>query len=223
MHRHILLTGRGRYGIPETRPLGLNRLEFIQGLTWYTYKDSRRTHVLNSNLGGKGVQFYQDDDRFERVYDYPDECIPHLRKFAAVCAPDFSMYTDMPIAHQLWSHYRKQWVAKYWEVQGLTVIPTVGWSTPASYDFCFEGIPENSIVTVSSVGNYKGTSSYDYFLRGYMEMVNRLHPVAVLWRGNIPQELAPVCRNLQMNEQGDMHFKERHTAPKKGNRIKIKI
>ncbi len=35
---------------------------------------------------------------------------------------------------------------------GVTVIPTVSWSTPDSYPFAFAGIATGSVVAVSTVG-----------------------------------------------------------------------
>ena len=44
------------------------------------------------------------------------------------------------------------WCGAYWQSKGLTVIPTISWSTPSSYDFCFDGVEENSIVAVGMIG-----------------------------------------------------------------------
>ena len=61
-----------------------------------------------------------------------------FRRFRFVCTPDFSMYTDFPLALQINSHYRKHWLGAYWQSKGITVIPTIFWSDERSFEWCFD-------------------------------------------------------------------------------------
>lgn len=133
------------------------------------------------NPKSKIVHCFVDDYQFVRYWNTPDKYIPVLLKFSAVCAPDFSTYTDMPIAMQIYNHYRKHWLAAYWQLHGMTVYPTISWSDESSYDWCFDGEPVGGIVAVSSVGTR-------LFLRGYDEMMKRLDPRWVIFYGNVPEE-----------------------------------
>lgn len=72
--------------------------------------------------------FFIDDYRFERVWNQPERYIDTLRKYDGVLSPDFSMYTDMPLPMQAWNSYRSKALAKYWQGEGITVIPTLCWS-----------------------------------------------------------------------------------------------
>ena len=67
--------------------------------------------------------------------------------------------------------------------QGLEVIPTVSWSLASSYDFCFLGLPERSVLAISTVGTHKDRSAKAPFLAGFEEMLKRLNPSAVLCYG----------------------------------------
>lgn len=140
------------------------------------------------NESEKIVHFFVDDYQFVRYCNQPDKYIPKLAKFAAVCAPDFSLYTDMPLAMQIYNHYRKHWLAAYWQMHGLTVYPTIGWSDEQSYDWCFDGEPIGGIVAVSSVGTQKSKESKRLFLRGYDEMMKRLEPQGIIFYGQAPSE-----------------------------------
>jgi hypothetical protein len=93
------------------------------------------------------------------------------------------MYTDMPRALQIYNHYRKQWLAAYWQKLGVKVIPTISWSDSESFDFCFDGVPTHSVVAVSSVGCMKQKEAKAAFIAGYDEMMRRLKPCAVLYYG----------------------------------------
>ena len=68
----------------------------------------------------------------------------------------------------------------YWQEHGLTVIPTISWSSYQSFEFCFEGVEEGSIAAISTVGCRKSKKD---FLRGYDAMLERIRPEAVICYG----------------------------------------
>lgn len=94
----------------------------------------------------------------------------------------------MPLAMQIYNHYRKHWLAAYWQAHGLTVYPTISWSDEQSYDWCFDGEPAGGIVAVSSVGTQNNKEAKRLFLKGYEEMMKRLTPSFVIFYGNVPLE-----------------------------------
>lgn len=171
--------GTWRYGIPEIAP----ETEYPKGE--FIPVNYAKTEKCPQD---KILHFFVDDYQFSRFWNTPDRYIPLLRKFRAVCAPDFSTYTDMPVAMQIYNHYRKHWLAAYWQAHGMTVYPTISWSTPDSYEWCFDGEPEGGIVAVSSVSTQADAESKRLFLQGYQEMLRRLHPAWVIFYGNVPQE-----------------------------------
>lgn len=172
-------TGVGKFGIPYISPeTECPSSEFIP----MNYANTAK------NPESKAVHCFVDDYQFLRYWNQPDKYIPLLSKFQAVCSPDFSLYTDMPVAMQIYNHYRKHWLAAYWQMHGITVYPTIAWSTPDSYDWCFDGEPTGGIVAVSSVGTQKNKESKRLFLQGYEEMMKRLDPQFVIFYGNVPEE-----------------------------------
>lgn len=136
----------------------------------------------------KVVHTFVDDYQIARWWNQPDNYIQMLKKFEAVCAPDYSTYTDMPVALQIYNHYRKHWVAAYLQMHGVTVYPTISWSDDASYSWCFDGEPTGGVVAVSSVGTQRDNESKRMFLRGYDEMMKRLEPSFVIFYGAVPPE-----------------------------------
>lgn len=135
-----------------------------------------------------GVHFFIDDYQFNRVWSQPDAYIDRLRRFQAVCSPDFSTYTDFPRAVQIYNHYRKHWLGAYWREHGITVIPTISWSDYSSFDWCFDGEPVGGMVAVSSVGTQNNPVTRELFITGYREMMDRLEPSTVIMYGNVPEE-----------------------------------
>lgn len=141
------------------------------------------------NPENAGVHFFLDDYQFARVWNFPDKYTPALSKFRYLCAPDFSTYSDMPKILQMYNHYRKHWLAAYWQKLGLTVIPSISWSTPDSFAWCFDGEPEGGIVAVGTAGTQRSKETRAAFLEGYNTMLERLNPCKVLVFGKVPEGL----------------------------------
>ena len=133
-----------------------------------------------------GIHFFIDDYLFARVWNDPARYAGFLGGFGAVMTPDFSLFTDYPLAVQIYNHYRKHLLGAYWQWLGLTVIPTICWSDHASFDWCFDGEPVSSTVAVSSVGTQNRDASRQLFLDGYSEMLARLRPTRIIFFGDIP-------------------------------------
>lgn len=86
----------------------------------------------------------------------------------------------MPIALQLYNTFRNRYCGAVWQDNGLIVIPTISWSTNESFEFCFDGIEEGSVVAISTLGSRK---EKQLFLNGYFEMIKRIQPTNVLCYG----------------------------------------
>lgn len=163
-----LFEGEGKYNIPKLKP--------VYDLP--IHKWARFSEVLQNRKEkhDTGVHFFIEDYFFERVWNHPNKYIIPLSRFGCVLSPDFSMFTDMPRALQIYNHYRKHWVAAYWQQQNFTVIPTIGWVDEESFEWCFDGEPTESIVAVNNVGADK-----ELFKAGYDEMIRRLNPKEILF------------------------------------------
>ena len=168
----------GKYDIPVIQPLyELDCHAFIG------FDSNREKHL------DKGIHFFLHDYQFERVWRSIERYTEILSRPPCVLAPDFSPYADFPKIIQIYNHYRKHYCAAFWQLHGLTVIPTITWSYPESYDFCFDGEPQDSIVAVSSVSVMNSAEGRQLFLQGFEEMMNRLHPRRILFNGKVPDEL----------------------------------
>ena len=111
-----------------------------------------------------------------------------LSQFGAVCAPDFSLYNEMPLAMQIYNHYRKHWCAAYWQAHGIHVIPTLCWCGMDSFDWCLDGTPKHSIVSISSVGTQNNDYEKECFARQCRKALDILEPTEILWYGKCPAE-----------------------------------
>ena len=102
---------------------------------------------------------------------------------------DFSLYFDMPLAMQIWNTYRNRAFAFWLQENGVDVIPNVQWGDERSYEFCFEGIPKNSIVAISTHGCIQGKKERPLFKKGLEELVGRLKPTTIVNYSNTPDDI----------------------------------
>lgn len=188
----------GEYGIPIIE--GVSE-PYNEETEWIPF------NYLGSNKkdpSKMGVHFYVHDYQFERLWTSPDMYLDRLRKYRYVASPEFSIYTDMPKALQVYNHYRKHWVGRYLQENGVNILPTITCGLPQTYKFCFDGEPTDSIVLVSTLGlSKKGDEDYlDYFDMEIDEIRKRLHPSQILAQGIIPEkykgEFIPLKRGYKL-------------------------
>ena len=189
--------GVGEYNIPAIEPVYEQDATF-----WLGFNYVKSTTKVTPKTG---VHFFLDDYQFERLWYTPNKYIDYLSRFNCVLSPDFSLYSDFPKAVQIFNHYRKHWLAAYWQEQGMKVIPTLAWSDKESFDWCFDGEPEGGIVAVSNVGCMQSKESRKLFNDGYNEMLIRLQPKEILFYAHTLDDYkGPVHFIKYMNGLTDM-------------------
>ena len=130
-----------------------------------------------------GIHFYVDDYQFERVWNYPEKYINVLSEYDCILSPDFSLYMDMPMPMKIWNIYRSRQIGAYYQSKGLRVIPTMSWAEAATFEFCFQGIPKGSIVSVSTIGVKRSPEATLIWKEGMAEMIKRIEPSTILVYG----------------------------------------
>ena len=147
-----------------------------------------RTLPFNYALSNKDkdyfVHFYIQDYLFNRIWNNPQRYIDVLKDYKGIVMPDFSLYYDMPLPLQQFNHYRNLWFARMCQINGILVIPSVNWSDSCSYSFCFDGIPHNSIVMLSTIGSVRKNDAKENFYTGVDKMIYRLNPEKNITKNN---------------------------------------
>lgn len=140
-------------------------------------------YALTSQDHSKGIHFYVDDYQFERIWNDPHKYINVLRDFDCVLTPDFSLYMDMPMSMKIWNVFRSRLIGQMMQDEGLTVIPTVSWAEPETFAFCFDGLPEKSVLSISTVGVKQDPNAFEIWKAGTTELIKRKKPSALLVYG----------------------------------------
>lgn len=174
------------YNLPQ---INLNRCEgyyqmpILEGVDYIPENLIGFNYALTAKSKDAGVHFYLDDYQFERVWNKPLEYIDILQEFDCCFTPDFSLYMDMPISMKIWNTFRSRLIGQLMQDAGLTVIPTVSWAEEETFEFCFDGLPENSVLTISTIGVKKETEAFEIWKKGVEELIKRKHPSCLLVYG----------------------------------------
>lgn len=172
--------GHGKWGIPLVRKQELD----LEKVSLIACSDTRN-HDIESNMNN-GVHFFVDDYRFNSIYFRPENSLKKFAQYKFLLTPDYSLYAEMKPWRQMESVAHSRWCGAYWQSKGLIVISTISWSTPSSFEYCFDGVESNAIVAVGMIG-CKGNRLA--FMRGYNAMLERTNPKAVICFGNPFEEM----------------------------------
>jgi hypothetical protein len=176
-----MFEGVGEYDIPMIQKQDID----IEGCTWVSFNSAPTWQIP----GNAVCHFFLDDYQFERLWANPDEYVALLSRFRAITSPDFSLYADFPKSVQIFNHFRKHWLAAYYQEHGIKVIPTACWYDEMSYDWCFDGDPKDAVVAISDIGTMVTAKNRERFYIGYDTMMNRLSPQRVfLYTSNLDLE-----------------------------------
>lgn len=130
-----------------------------------------------------GIHFYLDDYQFERIWNSPSDYIEILADYECILSPDFSLYLDMPIAMKIWNVYRSRLIGQYYQSCGIKVIPTISWAEEETFEFCFDGIPKGSIVSISTIGVKRNKDALEIWKKGMDAMIEHIKPSTILVYG----------------------------------------
>ena len=140
-------------------------------------------YALTAPDKASGIHFYIDDYQFERVWNQPEAYLEKLKEFDCILTPDFSLYTEMPIAMKIWNTYRSRLIGQMAQKMGMIVIPTVSWCEAETFSFCFDGLPKRSTLSISTIGVKKEEYNFGLWKAGVDEMIRRLKPETLLIYG----------------------------------------
>jgi len=160
----------GKYDFPIIKKQDIN----VDEIKFLSFLNAKKDDKENTN---KTIHFFTYDWLFDKVYENPEIELEKLKQYKYLLSPDFSIFTNMPLALQIESIFKNRWCGAYWQSQGLKVIPTVSWGDEKSFHFCFDGIEEGSVVAVCT---YYRENCEEEFMLGYNEMLKRIKPSKVI-------------------------------------------
>lgn len=161
-----------QYGFPELFPVK----KPVHCDNWIDFETAKRKR----DTSRAGLHFFIDDYKFQCLWNSPKRYIDFLVRRSYVVMPDFSMYTNFPAALQIYNKYRNHWLAAYYSVKGVRIIPCVLATSSEHFGWIFDGLPKNSVLAVSDIGVARGGDRL-MFRDTYDTMIRRLEPIQILY------------------------------------------
>lgn len=135
------------------------------------------------------VHFYIDDQKFDGsrdgIWNNPYKALDIIRHFAGAITPDFSTNADFPDAIKRYNTFRMRAFGHWLISNNITVINNVRWGTVETWNYCFDGIPLNSIISIGTVasGLHK-LENRPLFEEGLNLLIEKIKPSAIVVYGS---------------------------------------
>ncbi len=168
MHRRNIKSGKLDYSIDAY-------------INWYIddYKfDSPRIRTASNEI-----------NKYNCIWNYYDCAWDVIKHFAGIITPDYSTYQDFPEPIKTFSTYKMRTFGFWIGNKGKQVVNNVRWGTEETYDYCFNGIPVDSVVAIGTVGGGPRLLKYrENFENGFYRMIDVLHPKVIIVYGSANAE-----------------------------------
>lgn len=169
----------GKYGIPLLRSYQDSIPEF-----YTTFSNINSIGNPNACITG-----FDHDYVIDRLWYAPEKYVEKISHYKCMAEPDYSLKANHPLGLQIANTFRSHTVAFYMQEHGIIILPSMSWSSTPSYDFCFDGHSKGGAVLVSTIGVIKDERARIYFRNGFIEMLKRISPDAVILYGDINEEI----------------------------------
>ena len=139
------------------------------------------------------IHFYEEDEDCKIYTEGLSPHIDHIKKFAGAVSLDRSVgwcddIEDQKNLNQVNKHSRKVFAAN-----GIPYIANVRFGDEKSYPFCFDDIPQKSVLFVGAHGTQNRADYKAVFFSGICAMVERLHPKILLIYGSVDKRILSLC------------------------------
>lgn len=145
------------------------------------------------------IHFYLDDKKFKCIYENPHRYINWFKRFAGIIGFDFSIHAECPMYKQIENFGKSRELSFWFSKQGIPVIPNVRWGLEETYGWCFDGLPENSTLAVSTLGCSRNRLDRQMFVNGLWTMIERLKPRTIVVYGTKSQRMFPPLLVMNTN------------------------
>ncbi|WP_295350356.1 DUF4417 domain-containing protein [uncultured Succinivibrio sp.] len=144
------------------------------------------------------VHFFKDDQKFDgkrngimNDIDSISKTIHKIKEkgIKGIITPDFSTYQDFPYPIKLMNTFRMRTFGIVAQEQGLEVINNVRFGTYETYEYCFDGLPRNDVLCISTVGCLIKKNDRKRLKEGLVVLLKKLKPKILIIYGKAPYEL----------------------------------
>ena len=135
------------------------------------------------------IHCYIDDGKFDgdregiwKRWKYFYEVSAH---YVGIMGIDFSTNADFPEPVKRMQFHKMRAIEHDAIHRGISVIPNVRWGTRETWDYCFDALPSNSMLSIGVVGSgLKNIENRSMFDAGFRELVKRKRPSTLVVVGS---------------------------------------
>ena len=170
----------------------------------YLVPFSKRKRIKAEVKKDVALHFYQHDVSFASFLQHPENFLSEIKEFGGIVSPDPSLYTNMPLAVQLYNSFLNRAITFFLQKNKVNVIPNVRWGSRESFEFCFDGLVTRATYAISGHGCIQKKCEKELFKKGLETMLEKLTPRLVLVYGPMPKS---VFEDFE-KEWNFLHFEE---------------
>lgn len=177
---------------PNNIPI-LNPYNGTLDFEYVSYKERKKRKADGCAMGF----FLHDCDFTVPIWNKLEQTTHSIINYDVVFAPDFSLYVDNKFEMMnRYNVYRSRFVGAYWQHCGLSVIPVASWGNADSFLYCFEGLPENSVIAVCGIGHDGNPQAHRLWCAAIRELVRQKKPTSIIVYGGNKCSVQGVNINL---------------------------
>lgn len=137
------------------------------------------------------IDMFNDDIVIERFWKNPEKYLPIMKQAKGVISSDYSVMNGLLLTDNVHNVQRNRISSFILEREKILTVPVASWYDMDSFEWCFDGLPHNSVIAVSSNGCLRGESrsAKEMFIKGVYELNRRKTPVTILICGPRIKEL----------------------------------
>ena len=140
--------------------------------------------------------------------NHPEMSFKNLKRFAGIITTDYSMLPEMLPGQNIWNCTRNRVMAYYLQMKGFNIIPVASWCFESDFEWCFDGLPKNSSIAISTNGCMSSPYGKRMLLRGVKELQKQKSPTNLIVCGRHVDEL-DIYDNVHYYPSFSQRWKER--------------
>jgi len=145
--------------------------------------------LSTKNLSDYWMHCFCDDYQFERLWTRLYYYLDYILKLQGFISTDFSLYRDYSHDALVWNCYRNRCIAYAIQQAGGIVIPTASFGPEKTWKWCFDGLPMNSSLAITTNGTLSDPEARRLFVGGIEALIYSKNPTNLIICGKYPSWL----------------------------------
>lgn len=139
------------------------------------------------NIENKWFHFFIDDDNFEKIWRKFGKYQKYIQNAQGLISTDFSLYRDEDEDLLIRNCYRNRVLAYAMNKINDNIIPTAGFAGENTWSWCFDSLPYQSTVAITTNGVLSDPEAKRLFVGGVDAMIKTIRPRNLVICGNFPR------------------------------------